>query len=242
MGRARGNVTVLITCEHARADVPAALRGLGLSPAVLRSHRSFDEGALPVARALARRCGVALHEGRWSRLVADLNRDADNPLVIARSVDGRSVPGNAGLDAADRRTRLERYWRPYRDAVERDARRAAARGRCVHLSVHSFVERLHGVERRNDVGLLYDPHRPRERTFVDRLVAAVVATGLTVRRNFPYFGDTDGLTQRLRTSLPATRYLGIEVELNQRVARTAAGRRRLIARLGPAIEAALVAV
>ncbi len=203
------------------------MRGLGLRADLLRSHHAFDVGALPVARALAKACAAPLHLGEWSRLVADLNRSEAHPRVIARRAGQLAIPGNEGLTPAQRAARLDHYWRPYRARVERDAKALAARGRCLHLSVHSFTERLGGVERRNDVGLLFDPRRPREREVVGALRAHLVAAGLSVRLNFPYFGHTDGMTTHLRRRLPAARYLGIEIELNQCLARTAAGQRRL---------------
>ncbi|MCA8965150.1 MAG: N-formylglutamate amidohydrolase [Planctomycetes bacterium] len=229
---------VVVSCEHASPRVPAPLRGLGLPADVLRSHRAFDVGALPVARRLAAACGVGLVAGTWSRLVADLNRSAHHPAVIARRVDGRAVPGNR-LSAAERSARLSQYWQPYRDEVERRVARASRDGFCVHFSVHSFVERLGGVERRNDIGLLFDPHRPRERAVATLLRERLVQAGWSVRFNFPYFGNTDGLTSFLRARHRAADYLGFEVELNQRVARTADGQRRLARDLVAAVRAYL---
>lgn len=206
--------------------MPRELRGLGVPAAMLRSHRGWDPGALPIARAVAAAFGAPLYAGRWSRLVADLNRSDDHPRVVVRRVDGRAVPGNR-LAPAEREQRLVHYWRPWRAEVERDLAAVAARSGVVHLSVHSFVERLGGVERRNDVGLLCDPSRPREVAFCVALAAALKARGLAVRRNFPYFGDTDGFTTHMRRCTLPARYLGIEVECNQRLSRGAAGQRRL---------------
>ena len=38
-----------------------------------------------------------------------------------------------------------------------------------------------------------------------------------LRRNSPYRGTADGLTTALRRRYPANRYIGIEVEMNQRL-------------------------
>lgn len=236
----RRRSAVVVTCEHASAAIPPALGDLGLPAAVRRSHRAWDPGALAVARALAKALDAPLFVGEWSRLVADLNRRDDHPRVVAARVDGRAVPGNQ-LDAEARAARLSRYWRPYRRAVEGAIRRAArGAGGVVHLSVHSFTPRLGGVERRNDVGLLHDPWRPREVRLCDALKAPLRAAGLSVRRNFPYFGHTDGLTSWLRARLPAGRYLGVEVECNQRLSANAAGERRLARALGEAFAAVLL--
>jgi hypothetical protein len=44
-----------------------------------------------------------------------------------------------------------------------------------------------------------------------------VAPELRVRYNYPYRGNTDGLGTWLRNRHPASRYLGIEIEINQRL-------------------------
>lgn len=231
-------LTLVLTCEHASASIPRSLGDLGLPAAVRRSHRAFDVGALPIARALARRFRVALSAGRWSRLVADLNRSDWHPRVVPRRVDGRVIPGNA-LSRTQHEDRLRRYWRPWRGATEQHVVALAARGPVLHLAVHSFVERLDGVDRPNDVGLLHDPDRPGEVALCRELKESLVAAGLQVRRNFPYFGNTDGFTSHLRRMLPADRYRGVELECSQRLARTRPGQRRLAAALGEAVAAAL---
>jgi predicted N-formylglutamate amidohydrolase len=149
--------------------------------------------------------------------------------VIARSTAGRTVPGNQ-IGPAERQARIARWWQPYRTAVERSvAQRIARAGACLHLSIHSFVERLYGRERLLDFGLLYDPARPRERAFIDQLFPLLEQEGFVVRRNRPYFGNTDAFVTWLRRKHAASAYLGIEIEMNQRISRTAAGQRRLLA-------------
>ena len=152
--------------------------------------------------------------GSWSRLVVDLNRSRNHPHVIPRRVDQRDVPGNR-LDAGARRWRLAKYWTPWRDAAEADVRAAARRGVALHLSVHSFTPELNGIVRRNDVGLLHDPDRSWEVVFCETMKQHLAARGLAVRRNFPYFGNTDGFTSHLRRELPPNHYVGIEIECNQ---------------------------
>ncbi len=227
---------LLVTCEHASPAVPKELADLGLPRAVLRSHRSWDPGALGIAEAIARTFAVPLHRGLWSRLVADLNRSEDHARVVAERVDGRPVPGNQ-LDAAALAQRLRTYWRPYRQQAETAITAAARSTGVLHLSVHSFTPKLGGVERRNDIGLLCDPQRPLEVAFCDALKKELVARGLSVRRNFPYFGNTDGFTTHLRARLPVRRYLGIEIECNQRLVAKAAGERKVAAVLVAALQA-----
>ncbi len=47
-----------------------------------------------------------------------------------------------------------------------------------------------------------------------------------MRRNYPYLGTADGHTTQARRIFPANAYLGIELELNQRLLDRPAGTRR----------------
>lgn len=228
-GFARGQVVVSV--EHASHRVPKALGGLGLPENWLRSHHGWDPGAATVGRMLARALDAPLHLGRWTRLVADLNRSAHHRRVVPRSTGPHAISANE-VDADARRARLDRYWRPYREAVEADLDRVVARwGVVLHISVHSFVERLGGQERHNHVGLLYEAWHRREKSLADRLDLRLTAEGFAVRRNFPYSGRDDGFCMRMRRERPQRRYLGMEIEMNQRIVRRADGARRLGAAL-----------
>jgi len=80
--------------------------------------------------------------------------------------------------------------------------------------------------RRADVGLLYDPGRRGEVQLCARWKAALanMAPELRVRRNYPYAGRGDGLTCYLRKRFSPGVYVGIELEVNQKIV-FAAGRR-----------------
>ena len=223
-------LAAVVTCEHASRAIPAELHDLGLPAGVLTSHRAWDPGASGVAKALAKALGVPLHLGRWSRLVVDLNRSHDHQNAIVRRVDGRDVPGNR-IDRGARTWRLAKYWSPYRDAAMADLLAAASRGVVLHLSVHSFTPALNGKVRPNDIGLLHDPDRSWEVALCEGLKPHLVEAGLSVRRNFPYFGDTDGFTSHMRRVLPPNDYVGIEIECNQRLVASRAGERRVAAAL-----------
>lgn len=211
---------VVVSCEHAAHRLPPVYRRLGLSAAVLRSHRGWDPGAAQVARLAARRLAAALHLGRWSRLLIDLNRSPHHRDLVPRRAFGLAVPGNAALPAAERRRRMRLYYLPYRAAVLADVERAIRRhGACLHLSLHSFTPRRGSRLRNADVGLLYDPARRVERTFVRLAAARLRAAGLKVRLNYPYRGTADGFTTFCRRSHPDQTYAGVEVEMNQHLLR-----------------------
>jgi predicted N-formylglutamate amidohydrolase len=212
LGRDGRAPTLLVTCEHGGHEVPAAYRALFASAdGELTSHRGWDAGALPLARLLARRWGASLQAATVSRLVVDLNRSAHNPRVF--STWTRGLP-------RERRDALVVGWHePHRRRVDEAVAKARAAGAVVlHVGVHTFTPALDGKVRTADLALLYDPARAAERAlcaaWVDALAEAL--PDLAVRRNQPYRGASDGLTTWLR-GRHGERYLGIEVEVNQRL-------------------------
>jgi predicted N-formylglutamate amidohydrolase len=210
--------SLIITCEHATNRLPARYRNLGLRPEAMASHIAWDRGARQVARYCARQFGCPYHEGKYSRLLIDLNRSPHHPKLIPPIAFGQCVPGNAGLSREEKRDRFDRYYRPYREAVIRDIERIlAVKGTCMHISAHSFTPRLGKNPRRADIGILYDPARKLELEFAERLVTALREYGFDVRRNYPYRGTADGLTKFCRRLFAGRPYLGIELEINQRV-------------------------
>jgi predicted N-formylglutamate amidohydrolase len=113
---------------------------------------------------------------------------------------------------------LRLYHRPYWRAAEDMVTGIIASGRqALHLSVHSFTPVLNGRKRNADIGLLYDPQRPAEKTFclAWQNSLTLIAPTLRVRRNYPYRGNADALVTALRSRFPAESYLGIELEINQ---------------------------
>lgn len=217
-GRGAGFGGVLITCEHATNAVPRAYAAaFASSGAMLRSHRGWDPGAAELAQDLARALRAPLHLGRATRLLADLNRSVGHPSLFG--------PPVRGLSALERGRILAEHYAPYRTGVERAVAGLVPRRRnappLLHVSVHSFTPVLRGRRRTVDVGLLFDPRRAGEAALVDRWLPALAARvpRLNVRRNAPYRGWTDGLVTHLRTLHAPGRYVGIELEVNQRFPR-----------------------
>ncbi|MGH7805369.1 MAG: N-formylglutamate amidohydrolase, partial [Candidatus Binatia bacterium] len=110
---------LIVSCEHASAEIPPSFQRLGVVEADLRSHSSWDEGAALVAKEVAAAFGVFPFLSGWSRLLADLNRSPENDQAVPETSFGLYVPGNYRLSARDRSERLRRYHRPYREAVRK---------------------------------------------------------------------------------------------------------------------------
>jgi predicted N-formylglutamate amidohydrolase len=215
---------LLLTCEHASNRVPARWAAtMAGARRALASHRGWDPGALNLARFLARRLAVPLTAGGASRLVVDLNRSRHHPRLFSQ--------WTSLLPPASREAILDAIWRPYREDVARQVEVSRRGGRRVlHLSIHSFTPVLDGRRRDVDLGLLFDPARAGERRLARAWKPALQAalalpsrrtraagSPLRVRLNAPYRGTADGLTTDLRRRFPATAYIGLELEVNQRL-------------------------
>ena len=217
------SLRVVISCEHATHHVPPDLRRYFRGKRrLLSGHQAYDRGALHLARSLARRFRAPLVSGRVTRLVVDLNRSATHPRVFSRIT--------RGLDPAIRARILRHWYEPYRQEVQDRIAKLVGEGhRVLHLSVHSFTPVLDGRVRQADLGLLYDPQRTREKEFCRLWQQHLrhLASGLRVRRNYPYRGVADGFTTFLRRHYVDRKYLGVELELNQRWTRDPRAWRRL---------------
>ncbi len=204
---------IVITCEHGGNQIPAEYAAYFRSArGALRTHRGWDPGALPLARRLATEFSAPLHFSEISRLLVDLNRSEQHPRVFSEW----SRPLAVGVRDAI----LSRWYRPYRRRVEREIAGLATRNRrVVHVSVHSFTPILNGAVRRADIGLLYDPARAGEFDLCAQWQAELRERepGLTVLRNSPYRGTSDGFTTYLRTRFRESAYIGLELEINQRL-------------------------
>jgi predicted N-formylglutamate amidohydrolase len=179
---------------------------------LLDSHRGHDPGALVMARALASAFDAPLVSSTISRLVVDLNRSIGHPRLFATPIRDSSAALRAAI--------IDRHYRPYRDEVEAFVARFVALGRrVIHISSHSFTPELDGKVRQADVGLLYHPARRGEAELCARWKRslAAYAPDLRVRRNYPYAGKGDGLTSHLRRRFPDRVYVGVELEINQRI-------------------------
>lgn len=210
---------VVISCEHAAWRVPVGLDSLGLDERVLRSHASWDPGAHEVAARLADAKQVELHEGRWSRLVADLNRDAESAEAVPAIAFGVEVPANQDLGVEARRARIDAFHAPYWQKVDADVAEGVARGRVLHLSIHSFDPDYGDEARPWDFGVLHDPDATFEAPVAQALQVALSAGDdrtYLAAPNVPYDGRSDFLVTSFRRRFAPERYAGILLEVSQR--------------------------
>lgn len=181
---------LVLIADHASNRIPADLGGLGLPTAELERHIAYDIGVADLTRELARLTGAPAVLSTFSRLVIDPNRGEDDPTLVMRLSDGAVVPGNARIEAAGKRARIERFWRPYHAAVDATIDAAMATGRPpVLLSIHSFTPVWRGWPRPWHAGVLWD-NDPR---LPELLIPTLKADpDLVVGDNEPYSGVLEG--------------------------------------------------
>ncbi len=179
----------LITCDHASNRVPDSVNGgtLGLPPEDMARHIAWDPGAAGVTLALAGMLDAPAILSDFSRLVIDPNRGEDDPTLIMQLYDGTIIPANRHVDAAERERRLDAFYRPYHEAIERLASR---RDDTVYVAIHSYTPQLRGREPRPwHIGILYGRDDRLARPLIRRLEAE---PDLCVGENEPYGGHLDG--------------------------------------------------
>ncbi|MET0250361.1 MAG: N-formylglutamate amidohydrolase [Sphingobium sp.] len=198
-----GPTPIMIVADHASAHVPKDVH-LGIDPALLSTHIAVDIGVAEVARLLAARLSCVAMLGGVSRLVIDLNREADAPGLIPVQSDGVAIAGNRTVEAADR---MARFYYPYHREV---GRLIADMPSPFILSLHSFTPRLAsdpGQARPWDIGVLYNEDDRAARLAIPLLEQA----GLIVGDQLPYSGRLLNATMNRHAEDNGTPYLGVEM-------------------------------
>ena len=201
--------SILITAEHASRRIPARWAGLfDGHEAVLDSHRAWDPGTRELAQALSAELNAPLLLGQVSRLLVDLNRSATHRQLFSEF--------SRGLTNGQRAELMESYWQPHWTAY--DAHIVAAPLQLVHLACHSFTPVFNGVDRRADIGLLYDPSRLAEKQLARSIATEIgrVRPDWKIRMNDPYRGTANGLGQQHRRRYSGARLVTVELEVNCR--------------------------
>ncbi len=199
---------ILVVSDHASNRVPEGI-DLGIDPALLGLHIAIDLGVAEVGALLAQRSGIAAFQGNVSRLVCDCNREEHAPGVIPIASDGHAIPGNA-LDHAAHQARLERFFRPYHQAL---AELLDAAPPALILSLHSFTPALATSDQPRpwQVGVLYNQDDRAARLAIPLLEAE----GLVVGDQEPYSGQLLNATMNRHAEADGRPYLGIEIRQDQ---------------------------
>jgi len=220
---------LLLTCDHAENRLPRRYGTLGLGAEALSRHIAWDPGARAVTLALARRLGAPAVLSRFSRLLIDPNRGRDDPTLIMRLSDRAVIPGNLGVDAAERERRIAAFYAPYDAAIAAGIAAALAAGRPPAIvSIHSFTPVWRGRGRPWQVGVLWDADPRLAKPLIERLRAD---PELIVGDNEPYDGALAG--DALHRHATARGLANVLIELRQDLIADDAGVAAWAERLAP---------
>lgn len=222
---------LLLSCEHATSRLPAPYRASVAERSVLASHWGWDPGAWALTRELSRRLRACAVGTRWTRLLVDPNRRADDPTLIRRCVEGHELSWNRALGAEEIERRLEVFYGPYHEELDRRIRGRLVRGiRPLIFAVHSYTPEFAGRRRDYPIGVLYDG----DRAAAHRLGRLLRGAGLPVRYNQPYSGKR-GLMYSAHRHGTHHGLPSLELEVNQGLFEGAGGIAGRARRLAEAI-------
>jgi len=210
-----GRSPVLLVCEHAGTEVPAALNKLGLAPEIFSRHIALDIGAAGVARVMAEAMDASLVLQPYSRLVVDCNRHFQAVDCFPEVSDTVLIPGNMNLTDRQKCDRYEEIHVPFHRKVEGLLDRPNAEREAVVVSIHSFTPSLKatGIARPWEIGFLFnrdDRLARRLKPIVERMRRSVVAAF-----NEPYQGsDTTDYTIPVHGERRGIEHVLIEIRNN----------------------------
>lgn len=205
------NLHFIISCEHASNAIPEEWAYLFRDGnEVLKSHRGWDPGALPLAKKLAKLLNVQEVVYPFGRLLIEPNRSLHHPKLFSEFTKNLSPSAKQKL--------IDEFWTPHRNEILKRINSIRGEKSALHIGVHTFTPVFDGQVREVDIGLLYDPGREMEKSFCNALRKSLNAQfpDLKIRMNQPYKGSADGLTTSLRKQFTPEEYMGIELEVNQK--------------------------
>jgi predicted N-formylglutamate amidohydrolase len=206
--------SIIFTCEHGGYLIPPLYKKyFRCQQSILKSHRGWDKGALELAREATITISAPLIATETSRLLIDLNRSLHHPNLFSEFT--------RHCDEAIKQKIIDNFYYPYRKRVENKINAVLKNKQSViHFSIHSFTPSLDNQVRNTDIGLLYDPERKSEQILCIKLknIMQEISDDWRIRRNYPYRGNADGFTTHLRKIYSQKQYIGVEIEINQKIA------------------------
>ncbi len=195
--------------DHAGRVIPLALAELGLEPAALDHHISWDIGVAGLGESLAKKLDACFISQTYSRLVIDCNRRLDDDSSIPVRSDGIDIPGNVWVSPADRLARNVAIHRPYHSAIAAELEQRAVRGQpTLLISLHSFTPVFQGFQRPWRFGVLHRNDSPLSSRMLGLLRDEM---GDAVGDNQPYKLDEKDYTVPRHADRRGLDYLELEV-------------------------------
>ncbi|WP_214473137.1 N-formylglutamate amidohydrolase [Mesorhizobium sp. dw_380] len=184
-----GRSDIVLLCEHASNHIPAEYQQLGLDSSHLQRHIAWDIGAAEVTRLLSARLDAVAFLSGYSRLLIDLNRPLGTPGSIPVLSEDTDIPGNVGVDTAERNRRAKIMFSPFHDRVAAHLDRRVTEGRPTRIvTIHSFTPVFLGVVRPWHAGVLHEHAADLAEAI---LLGLRADAALNVAANVPYVISRD---------------------------------------------------
>ncbi len=176
---------ILIIADHASNFVPKEKNKLGLPNSFLNQHIAYDIGVKELSLDLSNRLKCKIIQGKYSRLLIDLNRDLDDPTVIPEIVENKIIPGNIGLSSSEVRLRIKNIYNKYHHEINRVIRNEKVK---IIISLHSFNPIFKNKKRLLEFGILSNEDKNLSNIIIDQLRLQKINVG----DNKPYKGNLIG--------------------------------------------------
>jgi predicted N-formylglutamate amidohydrolase len=222
----------LLVCDHATNRIPPGFDCLGLDEEQMERHIAYDPGGAGVTAGLSELLGVPAVMADFSRLLIDPNRGEDDPTLVMRLSDGKTIPGNARIGEAEIERRRSLLYDPYHGAIEQALDAGIASGRIpAILSIHTFTEVWRGRPRPWHGAILWDEDPRLAHPLIEGLRTEA---DLIIGDNEPYTGKLYGdCMYKHGTHRGLAHAL---VEIRQDLVREPEGQRRWAERLARVME------
>ncbi len=207
----RGNSPVVLTCEHATNRLPSDWDWHDDDHRLVHDHWAYDLGIGDLTRRVAHALGSSAVLSRFSRLLIDPNRPLDSATLFRDTADGEPVRLNVDLDDRDRRLRIDDYYTPFHETIDRVVH---ANPGPLMVSLHSFTPNYEGGSTRPmEIGVLFDHDEALARS-----VAPVFEQrGFKTALNEPYTGK-NGLMYSVQSHASRAGRAALELEIRQDLA------------------------
>ena len=205
----RGSSPFLIVSDHAGNSIPRCLGGLGVPESEIERHVAWDIGIAGVCRVLADALDATLIMQNYSRLVIDCNRPLGSDASIPEISELTPIPGNIGLSAGEKDTRVREIFHPYHDRIDTELnRRQTDRPRAL-IAMHSFTPAFKGVTRPWHAGVLYNRDARLARLLMPLLKSE---NNFVIGENEPYdVSDDSDYTIPVHGERRGLHHVGIEI-------------------------------
>jgi len=175
--------------------------------------RGKDQGAADLFDYLVRELDCLGIRNGISRLVIDANRYEDQDELIPTSWGCKEIPGNIGLSDDERARRIERYYRPYHQALQ-DSLLQCERfhGKVFYFAIHAMAEEFEGQMREMDFALISNRGVELTPFLEERLQTAGYAASV----NEPYHLERDIVRVPHGSEMERFNERAVLIEMNER--------------------------